>query len=160
MVEPLTVVALAFSTLKAVANSEPGKKFVEGVIGKVAENFTEGSLKKAGELRQAIVDKLRGNSEAVQALKDVKETGSETALRDVADYLNVAMRKDETFARQVQQLTQEIHQTLVRFDDVNGRNVQQILGGTGQQFNNEKIDAPVQQGTITNHNYYGTPPQD
>jgi len=41
MVEPLTVVALAFSTAKAVANSEPDKKFVEGVIGKVAENFTE-----------------------------------------------------------------------------------------------------------------------
>ncbi len=65
MVEPLTVVALAFSTLKAVANSEPGKKFVEGVIGKVAENFTETALKKIRiDLRQFIVQKLKGNSEA------------------------------------------------------------------------------------------------
>ena len=154
MVDPLTAAAWAFSTLKAVANSEPGKKFVEGVIGKVAEDFTEESVKKIRKLRDAIVEKLRGNPEAVKALKQVNETGSEAALRDVAGHLDNAM-KDEAFQQQVQQLTQEIHQTLVQFDDVNARNVQQVLGGTGQQFNNENIDAPVQQGTITNHNYYG-----
>jgi hypothetical protein len=54
---------------------------------------------------------------------------------------------------------QEI-KTLVQFDDVNARTVQQVFGGTGQQFNNEQIDAPVQQGTITNHNYYGEKPKD
>ena len=159
MVESLTVVALAFGAVKAVANSEPGKKFVEGIIGKLAKNFTDASLKKATELRQAIVQNLGGNPEAVKALKEVKETGSETALRDLADYLKVAMRKDETFANQVQKLTEEIHQTLVQFDDVNAKNVQQILGGTGQQFINEKIEASVQQGMITNHNYYGTNPK-
>lgn len=159
MVEPLTVVALAFSTVKAVANSEPGKKFVEGVIGKVAENFTEGSLKKVGELRQAIVDKLRGNSEAVQALKDVKETGSETALRDVADYLNVAMRKDETFARQVLQLTQEIQQE-VNINQMQGGEVWNVVGNAQKNVFSDNKAPIVKDNTGTVNINYGPPLKD
>ncbi len=158
MVESLTAVAWAFSTVQAIAQSEPGKKFIEATIGKVAEKLTEAGIKKIAELRQAIGQKLQGNPAAVEALAKAEASGSEDDLRDVANYLEMAVRKDAAFAQQVQSLVQEI-QTLVQIDGVNARNVQQVFGGTGQQFNNEQIDAPVQQGTITNHNYYGARPQ-
>jgi hypothetical protein len=134
MIESLTAVAWAFSTVKAIAQSEPGKKFIEATIGKVAEKMTEAGIKKIGELRGAIVDKLRGNPAAVEALAKAEAFGSEDDLRDVANYLDMAARKDAAFAQQVQSMVQEIN-TLVQFDDVNAQNVQQIFGGQGLQVN-------------------------
>lgn len=159
MVEPLTVVALAFSTLKAVANSEPGKKFVEGVIGKVAENFTETAQKKIDRLRQFIVQKLKGNADATTALKEVSETGSETALRDVADYLNMAMRKDEAFTRQVLQLTQEIQQE-VNINQMQGGEVWNVVGNAQKNVFSDNKAPIVKDNTGTVHINYGTPPKD
>jgi hypothetical protein len=157
MIDPVMAVAWAFSTVGTIAQSEQGKKFIESTIGKTAEKMTEAGIKKIDELRRAIVAKLKGNPAAEEALKKVEAFGAEDDLRDVASYLDMVARKDDAFAQQVQSLVQEI-KTLVQFDDVNAKNAQQIFGGTGQQFNNENIDAPVQQGTITNHNYYGAKP--
>ena len=157
MIEYLTAVAWAFSTVKAIAQTEQGKKFIESTIGKTAEKMTEAGLQKIGELRHAIVAKFKNNPAAEEALKKAEAFGTENDLRDVANYLEMAARQDDRFAQQVQSLVQEI-KMIVQFDDVNAKNAQQIFGGTGQQFNNENIDAPVQQGTITNHNYYGAKP--
>jgi hypothetical protein len=52
----------------------------------------------------------------------------------VANYLDMAARKDAVFGQQLQSLVQEI-KTLVQFDDVNAQNVQQIFGGQGLQVN-------------------------
>lgn len=116
MIEPLTAVAWAFSTVKAIAQTEQGKKFIESTIGKTAEKMTEAGLQKIGELRQTIVAKLKGNQAAEEALKKAEAFGTEDDLRDVANYLDMSARKDETFANQVQNLVQEI-KTLVKIQD-------------------------------------------
>jgi hypothetical protein len=116
MIESLTAVAWAFSTVGAIAQSEPGKKFIEATIGKVAEKMTEAGIKKIGELRGAIVAKLQRNPAAVEALAKAEAFGSEDDLKDVANYLDMAARKDTAFAQQVQNLVQEI-QTLVQIQD-------------------------------------------
>jgi hypothetical protein len=116
MIESLTAVAWAFSTVGAIAQSEPGKKFIEATIGKVAEKMTEAGIKKIGELRGAIVAKLQGNPAAVEALAKAEAFGSEDDLKDVANYLDMAARKDTAFAEQVKGLVQEI-QTLVQIQD-------------------------------------------
>jgi hypothetical protein len=109
MIEPLTAVAWAFSTVKAIAQTEQGKKFIESTIGKTAEKMTETGI-------QTIVAKLKGNPGAEEALKKAQAFGTEDDLRDVANYLDMAARKDDAFAQQVQSLVQEI-KTLVQIQD-------------------------------------------
>ena len=116
MIEYLTAVAWAFSTVKAIAQTEQGKKFIESTIGKTAEKMTEAGLQKIGELRQAIVAKLKNNPAAEEALKKAEAFGTENDLRDVANYLEMAARQDDRFAQQVQSLVQEI-KTLVQIQD-------------------------------------------
>lgn len=116
MIETMTAVAWAFSTVSAIANSEPGKKFIEGTIGKVAEKVTEAGIEKIGALRRLIVEKLGGNPAAKEALEKA-EAGSVDDLKDVASYLDIAMRKDEAFANQVQSLIQNIKSCVVQGDD-------------------------------------------
>jgi dihydroneopterin aldolase len=140
MIESLAAVAWAFSTVKAIAQSEPGKKFIESTIGKVAEKMTEAGIKKIGELRGAIVAKLQGNPAAVEALAKAEAFGAEDDLRDVANYLDMAARKDAVFGQQVQSLVQEI-KTLVQFDDVNAENSLQFFGNVEQVVN--QPNAPV-----------------
>jgi hypothetical protein len=135
MIEALTAVAWAFSTVKAVAQTEQGKKFIESVIGKLGEKLVaEPVAEKIGGLRRAIVAKLQGNPAAVEALAKAEAFGSEDDLKDVANYLDMVARKDGAFAEQMKGMVQEI-QTLVQFDDVNAQNVQQIFGGQGLQVN-------------------------
>jgi hypothetical protein len=116
MIESITAVAWAFSTVGAIAQSDQGKKFIEATIGKVAEKMTEAGIKKIGDLRGAIVAKLQGNPAAVEALAKVEAFGAEDDLRDVASYLDMAQRKDAEFGKEVQKLVQEI-QTLVQVQD-------------------------------------------
>jgi dihydroneopterin aldolase len=140
MIDPLVTVAWAFSTVGTIAQSEQGKKFMESTIGKMAEKMTEEGIKKIDELRRAIVTKFKGNLAAEDALKKVTAFGTENDLRDVANYLDMAARKDEAFAQQVQNLVQEI-KTLVQFDDVNAENSLQFFGNVDQVVN--KPTAPV-----------------
>jgi uncharacterized protein (DUF4415 family) len=139
MIESLTAVAWAFSTVGAIAQSEPGKKFIEATIGKVAEKMTEAGIKKIGELRAAIVAKLQGNPAAVEALAKAEAFGAEDDLKDVANYLDMAARKDTAFAQQVQGLVQEIkmlvqiqddsHMTQINRDNAKGWQTR-VQGGT------------------------------
>jgi hypothetical protein len=151
MIDPLMAVAWAFSTVGTIAQSEQGKKFIESTIGKTAEKLTEAGFKKVDELRLAIVAKLKGNPAAEEALKKAEAFGSEDDLRDVASFLDMAVRKDTAFGQQVQSLVQEIR-TLVQFDDVNAQNVQQIFGGQGLQVNASQKQPIIQiQGNPTLH---------
>jgi hypothetical protein len=117
MIESLTAVAWAFSTVGAIAQSEPGKKFIEATIGKVAEKMTEAGIKKIGELRGAIVQKLQGDPAAKAALDKAEASGAENDLRDVAAHLDMLQRQDTAFAQQVQSLVQEIRSCVVQGDD-------------------------------------------
>lgn len=139
MIEPLTAVAWAFSAGTAIANSEPGKKFIEGTIGKVAEMVTEAGVAKINDLRQWIIEKLQGNPDAQRAIAQ-GEAGSIEDLKDVASYLEMLVRKDAGLAQELTQRVQEI-QTLVQFDDVNARNSLQFFAPVEQVVNDPK--APV-----------------
>ena len=80
MIEPLTAVAWAFSTVKAIAQTEQGKKFIDSTIGKMAEKMTEAGLQKIGELRQSIVAKFKENPAAEEAFKKAEAFGTEDIL--------------------------------------------------------------------------------
>jgi hypothetical protein len=113
MIESLTAVAWAFSTVGAIAQSEPGKKFIEATIGKVAEKMTEAGIKKIGELRGAIVAKLQGNPAAVEALAKAEASGSKDDFQVVANYLN----EDQVFVQYIQSMVQEIRSCVVQGND-------------------------------------------
>ncbi len=117
MIESLPAVAWAFSAVKAIAQSEQGKNFIESVIGKSAEKLTETGFKKTEELRQAIGAKFQGNPAAQAALVKVEASGEEDNLRDIAKYLDTAVQEDAAFAQQVQSLVQEITSCVVQGDD-------------------------------------------
>jgi hypothetical protein len=143
LIDPLTAVTWAFSVGTAIAQSEAGKKFIEGTITRFAEMTVDAGVPKINELRKFIIEKLRGNPAAKEAL-DHAEAGSVDGLKDVANYLEMATRQDAGLAQELTQRVQKI-QTLVQFDDVKAKNSQQVFGGTAHQYNNENIDAPIQQ---------------
>jgi hypothetical protein len=144
MVESLAAVAWAFSTVKAVAQTEQGKKFIESVIGKLGEKLVaEPVAEKIGQLQKAIVQKLQGDPAAKAALAKASASGSEADLRGVAKYLDAAQKADQTFDKQVKTYVQDI-QMLVQFDDVNAQNVQQIFGGQGLQVNSPQEQPIIQ----------------
>jgi hypothetical protein len=136
MTEPfsaLFITGLAFLT--SFAQSEPGKKFIESIIGKLGEKVLEGGLEKIHQLRQLIVQKLSGNPKATRALEEAS-TGDQTALRSVAAHLELEMNEDEAFAAQVKQIAQEI----VNIGTISGQNVQNVFGGQAQQITGEKAN--------------------
>jgi hypothetical protein len=115
--EPIIAVAWAFSTVSAIANSDPGKKFIEGMIGTLAEKITGEGLTKVEHLRKVIVLKLQGNPAAVEALAKVETCGTEDDFLNVANYLDMAARKDAAFDWQVQSLVREIRTCVAQGND-------------------------------------------
>jgi hypothetical protein len=149
-----TIVSLAF---QGFLNSEAGK----ASVGKVAEKVTEVTLEKMGQLRRLIMGRLRGKSpelEQIAATVEQQQPLTPEQVEAVKAYLHVEMGSDPPFAEEVKQLAAEIQQE-INIAQMQGQQNIQIVnsGGHGQQFNNENINASVQQGTI--NNYYGTPPQ-
>lgn len=159
MLEQLSLL-LATPIAKAILN-----KFYEGLGSELAKKAVDklptAVKTKVQQLGQLVWEKcLRGKpgtEELLQVAADKSADGSEAAQAQLAEYLSRVLASDAALNQQVQKLADEIHQN-IQFDDVTTRNSQQIFGGTGQQFNNENINAPTQQGSITNHNYYGTKP--
>jgi hypothetical protein len=118
MIESLTAVAWAFSTVGAIAQSEPGRNFIESITKKSAEKLTDAGIAKVEQLRQAIVQKLQGDPGAKAALDKAEASGTEHDLRDVAAHLDILQQKDQAFAQQLQTLVQEIKScVVVRGDD-------------------------------------------
>ena len=99
--EPTTLTATVIATLAF-------KKFLESSATELGKKFTTEAINKMDELRQKIWNKLRGNSDAENALKNV-ERGIKEDLSDIATYLKAAMNKDKKFASQVQAIAQEIN---------------------------------------------------
>lgn len=143
----LGIAALAF--LGHFAQSEPGKKFIESIVGKLGEKTLEAGLKKADELKAIVVKRLRCNAAAEQAIA-AAENGDEKALQTVGAYLNVAMLEDEPFAAQVRQIAAQI----INIDKIEGRNIQNVYGGQGLQVNDP--NAPVIQAGENARFYFGT----
>ena len=99
--EPTTLTATVIATLAF-------KKFLESSATELGKKFTIEAINKMDELRQKIWNKLRGNSDAENALKNV-EQGIKEDLSDIATYLKVTMNKDKEFASQIQRIAQEIN---------------------------------------------------
>lgn len=151
MTEPFSALGIAaFAFLSHFAQSEPGKKFIESIVGKLGEKMLEAGLKKAGELKSIVVKKLQGNATAEQAIA-LAESGDEQALKTVGAYLNVAMVEDQEFAAQVRQMAEQI----INIGRIEGKNIQNIYGGQGLQVND--ATAPViQAGENASFNFnYG-----
>ncbi len=152
MADPFSALGIAaFAFLNGFMQSDQGKKFIESIVGKLGEKTLEAGLKKADELKQKVVQRLRGNANAEKALV-AAEQGDRKALEDVADYLKVAMKEDQDFAEQVKILVQEI-----RIDE--SENTSQVQnqtvesGGVGYQTQTGNENTNFIGGT----HYHGKP---
>lgn len=149
-----TIISLAF---QGFLNSEAGK----ASVGKVTEKLTEATLEKIGQLRKLIFERLRHKTKVQEIEAAIDQTAQVTPeqLETLKAYLQVEMNEDPQYEAEVKQLAAQIQQE-INIAQMQGQQNNQIVHphGHGQQFNNENINAPVQQGTITN-NYYGTPSQ-
>ncbi|OKH13440.1 hypothetical protein [[Limnothrix rosea] IAM M-220] len=125
--EPLSAIAI---TSLAFLATKAGEKALDKSL--------DAAWDKANLLRKKIWDKLRGNPTAENALTQA-ETGDEDALESVADSLKIAMREDQEFAEEVQQLAQQITQ----IDQMQG----EIFNVSGGEVNFVKDNkSPVIQG--------------
>lgn len=145
---------MTIGTLTAAAILELAfKKVLETGTGEIAKKYTGDVLKLIDKLYEKVRERLVKNPAAEPAVAAI-EQGQSTDLSPVVPHLQAVMADDPEFAQEIRQLAQQIN----NIDAVEGHNVQNVSGGQGIQINNENINASVQQGTITNNNYYGTPP--
>ncbi|ERT07255.1 tetratricopeptide repeat family protein [Lyngbya aestuarii BL J] len=104
--EPLTTAAI----ITLLSN-----KFIE----KATDKLTEGGLQKLNDLRKLIWQKVRGQPQVENALKQVEQgSESESDVKPVAAFLETAMSKDPEFSQQVQTLAQQINQELDNYSDL------------------------------------------
>jgi hypothetical protein len=113
---------------------------------KVAETLTakatEAVLPKINKLRQKVLDKLLGIPDAKKEIDKTNKQGEEKPdLEDIAYHLKQAMKQDQQFAKEIQDLVDEINQDLE--NEGQGKNVMYVSGGKGYQQNQN-------QGTINN----------
>lgn len=134
MPEPVSALGIAaFAFLSHFVQTEPGKKFIESIVGKLGEKTLEAGLKKANELKQKVVKKLQGNAAAERAIA-AAEVGDPEGLQEVGAFLQLAMTQDEEFATQLRQIAEQI----INVGKIEGRNVQNIYSGQGLQVNDPK----------------------
>ncbi|MBD2022003.1 hypothetical protein H6F43_17630 [Leptolyngbya sp. FACHB-36] len=132
-------------------------KLYEGVGSKLGEKAVEAATAPIQRLGQVVWNRCFRGKPGTDKLLEAAAKGSQPELKQVRDYLLKEM-ENPAFVEEVKPIAQEIHQVLVRFDDVNAKNVQQIFGGQGLQVN-ERQDQPIIQiqGNPTMH--FGTPPR-
>lgn len=134
-------------------------KFVEGGASELGKKTTEGVTKLIQKLGETVWQKaIKGKPQAEKVLAGAAQDSPED-VQKLKNYLNGLWKADETFEKEVQTLANEIYQ-VIQFENCDAENVLNVFGGTGQQFNNREIqpNASVQQGSITNNNYYGAKP--
>lgn len=102
MLNPITT--LTASAIAKLAFQE----FIKSGSSELAKKFTEAAIAKMKDLRTLIWNKLHGNVDAESALESV-QNGSEEDIDDLVTYLKAAMKKDPSFADQVQILAQDIN---------------------------------------------------
>jgi hypothetical protein len=146
--EPITT-AISIVLSKIVLD-----KFYEGVSSNLGEKVVEKALAPIEKLGQLLWDRCFKGKPGTDDLAVQAEKGDAVAIGKLKDYLDKALT-DQNLKAEVEPIVQEIHQTIVQFDDIIGRNVQQVSGGQGLQVNDP--NAPViQAGDNANFNFnYG-----
>jgi hypothetical protein len=149
------ITLLAAQTIAKIAFD----KFVEGGMGELGKKTTEGITKLIYKLGETVWQRaIKGKTQAEKVLLAAAQDSPED-VQKLKNYLNGVWKVDETFEQEIKTLVEEIYQ-MIQFEDCNAENILNVFDGTGQQFNNKEIqpNSAVQQGTITNHNYFGTKP--
>jgi hypothetical protein len=101
MADPVTMTAGAIAALAF-------QEFVKSGAGELAKRFTGEAITKMDELRQKIVERLKGKPKAETAIAAI-EQGSKTDLDRLAVYLQDEMEDDLQFADDVRILANEIN---------------------------------------------------
>ena len=155
MIDPISALTIVSLAVTPFLNTEAGK----ASVGKLAEKLTEGALKKMGELWNLIHNKLHSKKlPEVNAAIGKAQQGDQTAINEVAKYLEQIMGVDGEFATEVQKLTQEIQQEITIQQGAGGK-VYNVFGGKVEENTFTDIKAPiVKDNTGTIHINWGTPP--
>jgi hypothetical protein len=102
MADPVTLTAGAIATLAF-------QKFIESGAGELAKKFTEAAIAKMDELRQKVVEKLRGKSARIDEALVNAEQGDRAALDTIAKNLDVVMDEHPEFATELTVMAHEIN---------------------------------------------------
>ncbi|NJR48242.1 MAG: hypothetical protein HC780_00520 [Leptolyngbyaceae cyanobacterium CSU_1_3] len=155
MVDPVSALTIISLAVTPFLNTEAGK----ASVGKIAEKLTEGTLKKMGELWALVHKKLCSKKlpEVDIAVRKAQQ-GDQSAINNVAKYLEQVMGTDNDFATEVQKLTQEIQQEIT-IQQGAGSKVYNVFGGKVEENTFTENKAPIikdNNGTITIN--WGIPP--
>jgi hypothetical protein len=116
-------------------------KFYEGVSSKLGEKAVETALAPIKALGKLLWDRCFKGKPGTAELVAQAEKGDAVAMGTLKEYLTKAL-EDQQFKAQVEPIVQQIHQTIVQFDDVNAENVMQVFGGQGLMVT-AKQDQPI-----------------
>jgi hypothetical protein len=104
MPDPMTT-TLTASAIASLAF----QKFIESGAGELAKKFTEAAIAKMDDLRQKVVEKLRGKSTRIDEALVNAEQGDRTALDTIAKNLDVLMDEHPDFATELTVMAHEIN---------------------------------------------------
>lgn len=131
-------------------------KFVEGGMSEVGKKTTEHVANLIHKLGEVVWQKaVSGNIQAEAALKAATQNSPE-GVQTLESHLNDVWNADKNFEQEIKTSVQEIYQ-LVKSQDYNAENIQNVYGGIGNQFNNPEIQPKSKQGTFIK-NYYASKP--
>jgi hypothetical protein len=99
--EPITAIAAA--KIAEIAFQE----FAKSGAGELAKKSVGGAIDLIKNLRDKIKAKFQGNERVEKALAEVEQGNSE-ALGKVAKYLDIEFDEDQSFAKDVRQIAQQI----------------------------------------------------
>ena len=88
--------------------------FLEAGGDILSNKFTAHAIEKMDELRDALWVQLTEKSATAESALTQANAGDEQAIRIVANFLDVEMMMDETFAAKLQQLALEINAGKIR----------------------------------------------
>jgi hypothetical protein len=112
-------------------------KFYEGVSSKLGEKVVEKALAPIEALGKLLWNRCVQGKPKIEALLAQAEQKDDLAIEKLKEHLAIAL-EDQKLKAEVEPIVQQIHQTIVQFDDIIARNVQQVSGGQGLQVNDPK----------------------
>ena len=142
MVDPVT--ALTAAKLIEIAFT----KLTEASAGELGKKFTETALKRMDDLRQEIVNRLRGRSEKVDEALAKLSQGDQSGSETVAKNLDVLMDELPEFANEIRAIAQEINAG--RLQD-NSSMVQNISGENARGWQTKVEGGTAYVGEIHQH---------
>ena len=116
-------------------------KFYEGVSSKLGEKVVEKALAPIESLGKLLWNRCFKGKPDMPGLLAKAELNNTQAIETLKNYLVKALENPQLKA-EVEPIVQQIHQTIVQFDDVNAENVLQVFGGQGLQINAPQ-DQPI-----------------